>query len=215
MRNDFESNYLMHHGILGQKWGIRRYQNADGTLTEAGRERYGKEIKEKLDKGDTQGAANVLHNIKGVKKFRENNEASIKLRDARLARERYGQEINNEANKRAREAVGGKSFGELLQTNPELVHVYMAAGKEYATSKEVTDKLSKLMTNLDKAEREYEKAGRDYINKLFGEAANIEINNPTAVKYNMKTGKIEKQTLGDAMGYEMYRWSGGRPRTRK
>lgn len=33
---------LYHHGIKGQKWGIRRYQNEDGTLTSAGRERYGK-----------------------------------------------------------------------------------------------------------------------------------------------------------------------------
>ena len=32
---------LSHHGILGQKWGIRRYQNADGTLTAEGRKRYG------------------------------------------------------------------------------------------------------------------------------------------------------------------------------
>lgn len=32
--------YLEHHGIHGQKWGLRRYQNPDGTLTPAGRERY-------------------------------------------------------------------------------------------------------------------------------------------------------------------------------
>lgn len=35
------SDYLMHHGVKGQKWGVRRYQNDDGTLTAEGRERYG------------------------------------------------------------------------------------------------------------------------------------------------------------------------------
>ncbi len=32
--------YLAHHGILGMKWGVRRYQNSDGTLTSAGKKRY-------------------------------------------------------------------------------------------------------------------------------------------------------------------------------
>lgn len=31
--------YLVHHGIKGQKWGIRRYQNEDGSLTVAGKKR--------------------------------------------------------------------------------------------------------------------------------------------------------------------------------
>ena len=35
------SEYLEHHGIKGQKWGVRRYQNPDGSLTSAGARRYG------------------------------------------------------------------------------------------------------------------------------------------------------------------------------
>lgn len=34
-----EKNALMHHGIKGQKWGVRRYQNPDGSYTAAGKER--------------------------------------------------------------------------------------------------------------------------------------------------------------------------------
>lgn len=33
---------IYHYGIKGQKWGVRRYQNADMTWTEAGKERYGR-----------------------------------------------------------------------------------------------------------------------------------------------------------------------------
>ena len=50
-----EKNYLCHHGIKGQKWGIRRYQNPDGTLTEEGRKRYG---------FDSQLTRNEIRNIK-------------------------------------------------------------------------------------------------------------------------------------------------------
>lgn len=32
--------YIVHHGIKGQEWGVRRYQHVDGTLTEAGKKRY-------------------------------------------------------------------------------------------------------------------------------------------------------------------------------
>lgn len=36
----YNSNVLCHWGIKGQKWGVRRYQNRDGTLTAAGKVRY-------------------------------------------------------------------------------------------------------------------------------------------------------------------------------
>ena len=45
--NDFSDTYgvsLEHHGILGMKWGVRRYQNKDGSLTSAGRKRYATDV---------------------------------------------------------------------------------------------------------------------------------------------------------------------------
>ena len=38
---------LAHHGVKGQKWGVRRYQNEDVSLTAAGRKQYDKNLGER------------------------------------------------------------------------------------------------------------------------------------------------------------------------
>ena len=50
-----DGDELYHHGILGMKWGVRRYQNEDGSLTPEGERRYGE-----YSKGDKLQLKNVL-----------------------------------------------------------------------------------------------------------------------------------------------------------
>lgn len=50
--------YLVHHGIKGQKWGVRRFQEDDGSLTSAGKERYNEgSDKSTRTKNDRSGGA--------------------------------------------------------------------------------------------------------------------------------------------------------------
>ncbi len=62
---------LYHHGILGQKWGIRRFQNSDGSLTSAGKRRYdndshgksGKDTKSEILEKSRAGTKNLKRTV--------------------------------------------------------------------------------------------------------------------------------------------------------
>lgn len=76
---DRNNDFLAHHGILGQKWGVRRFQNKDGSLTAAGRARY---IKSNTDRSISKYETRYAK--QGVKVSKDTRSAIEKLNEARL-----------------------------------------------------------------------------------------------------------------------------------
>lgn len=101
-------SYLVHYGILGQKWGVRRFQNEDGTLTPEGIKRYSNLIdkseksdkyKKKLEKfeKETDPFGNrsrvskynsVKENIRASKRFDFKDKNSTEYHDSNAASKR-------------------------------------------------------------------------------------------------------------------------------
>ena len=67
-----ESNSIYHHGILGQKWGVRRFQNKDGSLTPFGRKRR-KEDNDNPDETVEEKRARLLKSTNAKELYKDRN----------------------------------------------------------------------------------------------------------------------------------------------
>ena len=114
-------NELYHYGVKGQKWGVRRYQNSDGSLTDAGKKRVAK-LNAKINKADKKAIESFNSSKKHFqdKKFFSKEKGLDEYKKATISKhysDRYLKKLRamginrNESLKvRAAEYEAGKAF---------------------------------------------------------------------------------------------------------
>ena len=118
---DPQRHELYHFGILGMKWGIRRYQNKDGTLTPEGKKRYSTDenfrkeyATDRIKKGLNGGGAFEEYN-KAVDRFNpELTKLNEELKDLGLEDPEYVQAVNK-LWKKTYEDVFREDYGQYLE----------------------------------------------------------------------------------------------------
>ena len=121
---------LYHWGIKGMKWGVRRYQNKDGSLTEAGKKRLRNEVEDSYAKSSNmQEFGNTLISQKGIRNWDMVNKTRKDFTSKLAEYNRVVDAGNFQANAAASKAVGGKSFMQILG-DKEKTSLYMDTGKK-------------------------------------------------------------------------------------
>lgn len=158
-----ESPFLEHHGIKGQKWGVRRFQNPDGTLTAAGKKRYLKLQKK------------TLKDFSKTYKFGSDNTAAIqtlsKRSDARNELKRLIEAKNKNKKVSEKEYVMSKRLAKEMFgfDNPEDVEYsgVLSKKEKYRYYDEYNKRAAKLKEELSTSVDDKYRAAKAFSAKLF------------------------------------------------
>lgn len=139
-----DTNYLEHHGILGMKWGIRRYQNKDGTLTAAGKRRAA-QFQAKQQKNVKKSEYYEARRGKYAKKYEDLTTPNSKGKDTKAS------ESNKsvDSNKLEKKSVFEMSEAELRSevNRLDLIKKYNTYMDELYNPKQATPKQRKRLIN--------------------------------------------------------------------
>lgn len=128
------SDELYHHGIKGQRWGIRRYQNKDGTLTPAGKKRAAK-LESEYEKVTGKKIGSSTSQTSSKKSMQEMTDAELKARTDRMIAEKNYLEAEKNLKAVTPEHV---SLGKKLvkEYGPTVIKtVWNDVGKKYVENK--------------------------------------------------------------------------------
>lgn len=142
------ADYLKHYGVKGQRWGVRRYQNEDGSLTSKGKERYYESTgKSSYTSGTSTSKSATLFTNRWTKDESQGNKYGGYSTETGSYRINYSTDSNGQVYAHTTDSVsGGSASGDVTMTDEELRKLL---GSDYADlSDEELDKLYMLTKDI-------------------------------------------------------------------
>lgn len=136
------NNYLVHHGIKGMRWGVRRYQNPDGSLTNAGRFRYAVESDKKITT-NKDGSKNIPAGFA----FNRVGKSSLDVNKAGSLYVSYGKEDAARYVKNLGPTLIGKLMGEYGDT---IQHISVKKNLKMASDSQAAIETANLLSSNKK-----------------------------------------------------------------
>lgn len=166
-KKKIRENELYHHGIKGMKWGVRRYQNPDGSYTEAGKKRYGIAMA-----GSMTARAASEHASKRASEVRKNRDTLAKRYEGKAGEKRYledayGKDWDNPKYIDDPEIVEYEKRNARKDINEGLAMMDRSIARYESIAKTYLDKSDRLLnTPIDKLTKKDLKMAKDLIKDL-------------------------------------------------
>ena len=195
-------NELSHHGILGMKWGVRRFQTKDGGLTNLGRKRYS-DKDGSLNKRGKKKYEKETAELKAEKKLLKNKARTQKKMD-KLKDLKDEVDDLKKADKEAKTGGSREEKRKRLLESTDAKEIY--ENRNLLTTAELEDRINRIDKESRLASKIPEqKTGLDYVNQKINRASNTvnnvtnmfqKVDNAYSTVINSGIGKVLAKKLG-------------------